>query len=141
MSMNEILIIDDEPDVRESVGQVLEAAGYTVRTAVDGLAGVEACRQRRPNLVITDLIMPRSHGFDAISLIRREYPDLRIIAISGGGNFWPAEYQGEAVSTNAYLAAALKFGADAILTKPFDRKTLLAEVRKWLPAAGTPVSG
>jgi DNA-binding response OmpR family regulator len=139
--MNEILIIDDEPDVRESVGQVLQDAGYEVRMAVDGLAGIEACRVRRPDLVITDLIMPKGHGFDAITLIRREHPGLRIIAISGGGNFWPAEYQGEAISTNAYLAAALKFGADAILTKPFDRKTLLAEVRKWLPAASTPAPG
>jgi DNA-binding response OmpR family regulator len=131
--MKEILLIDDEPDLRESVGQVLIDAGYSVRTAPDGLAGIQACRQKCPDLVITDIIMPKAHGFDVILLIRREHPQVRIIAISGGGHFWPALYQPEAVNTTAYLAAALQSGADAILPKPFNRAVLLAEVRKWLP--------
>jgi DNA-binding response OmpR family regulator len=131
--MKEILLIDDEPDLRESVGQVLIDAGYSVRTAPDGLAGIQACRQKCPDLVITDIIMPKAHGFDVILLIRREHPQVRIIAISGGGHFWPASYQPEAVNTTAYLAAALQSGADAILPKPFNRAVLLAEVRKWLP--------
>jgi len=130
--MKEILLIDDEEDLRESIGQVLVEAGYSVRTAPDGLAGILACREKCPDLVITDIIMPKAHGFDAILLIRREHPHVRIIAISGGGHFWPAVYQPDAVNTTAYLAAALDAGADAVLPKPFNRAVLLAEVRKWL---------
>jgi len=131
--MKEILLIDDEADLRESISQVLIEAGYSVRTAADGLTGIQACREKCPDLVITDIIMPKAHGFDAILLIRREHPQVRIIAISGGGHFWPAVYQPETVNTTAYLAAALKSGANAILPKPFNRAVLLAEVRKWLP--------
>lgn len=134
--MNRILIIDDEPDVRESLSSVLGDSGFEVHVAVDGVAGMEACRQLRPDLVITDLIMPAEHGFEVIATLRREFPQLRIIAVSGGGNFWADQYQPEAITTTSYLAAALKHGADATLSKPFNRATLLAEVRRWLPAAG-----
>ena len=128
--MAQILVIDDEPDVRESMQEVLSRSGHAVRTAPNALDGIGMCRALQPDLLITDIIMPKSHGFEAITQIRKDFPRVRIIAISGGGNFWPADYQPESVTTTAYLAAASRFGADAVLAKPFDRATLLALVEK-----------
>jgi len=135
--MANLLIIDDEADVRDALAVALLTAGHRVRVAANGPEGLAACRLEAPDLVITDLIMPLAHGFDVISELRAHFPAIRIIAISGGGNFWPDTYQPEAVTTTAYLAAALDLGADAILSKPFDTDTLLGAVEAALnkPAA------
>ncbi len=130
--MADILVIDDEPDVRESIETVLQRAGHTVRTAADAFDGITLCRAAQPDLMITDIVMPRGHGFEAITQVRADFPSVRIIAISGGGNFQAANYRPEAVTTSAYLAAAGRFGADAILPKPFDRAELLAVVARVL---------
>lgn len=128
--MAEILIIDDELDVRDAMQLILTAAGHAVRTAEDGPAGIQACRERPADIVITDIIMPNGHGFEAIEQIRNEFPASRIIAISGGGNFSTVAYEPESITTTAYLAAALRIGADRIMTKPFDRAKLLEIVRQ-----------
>lgn len=134
--MATILVIDDEPDVRDAIELTLTEAGHRVRVAVDGPAGIECCRDEAPELVLTDLVMPRAHGFDVIGRLRSDIPGVRIIAISGGGNFGPHAYQPESVTTNAYLAAALEMGADAILKKPFNRRELLDAVDRCLGAGG-----
>jgi CheY-like chemotaxis protein len=123
-----ILIIDDERDVRDSVAKVLERSGYEVRVADGGTEGIEAYQKHGADVVITDIIMPETNGVDVIAALRKESPSVRIIAISGGGNFAPIGYVPMAITTNAYLAAAKKVGADAILTKPFERKDLLAAI-------------
>jgi CheY-like chemotaxis protein len=125
-----ILVIDDEQQVRESMGRVLERAGYSVRHAGNGLEGIAAMQAEAARLVITDIIMPRQHGVDAIRELRRDFPATRILACSGGGNFAQKGYMPEALTTAAYLAAAKKAGADAVLTKPFDRSELLDAVQK-----------
>jgi CheY-like chemotaxis protein len=132
--MTSILIIDDEVDIRDSMAQILTGAGYKVSVAAAGSLGIAAYRQRPTDLVITDIIMPNGNGIEAITAIRLEYPKVRIIAISGGGQFGPVAYAPNAISTNAYLAAATDAGADSILTKPFDRATLLSVVREHCPA-------
>jgi DNA-binding response OmpR family regulator len=132
-----IIVIDDEPDARDSIKLTLEAAGHRVRTAADGIAGLEECRADVPDLVLTDLIMPRLHGFDVVAELRRAAPTSRIIAISGGGNFATLGYQPESVTTAAYLAAALEMGADAILHKPFSRRDLLGAIERCLSSPGT----
>jgi CheY-like chemotaxis protein len=126
--MATIIVIDDEADVRDAIELTLAAAGHVVRSAPDGPAGLEACRLAEPDLVITDLVMPVAHGFDVIAQLRSEFPRARIIAISGGGNFATTGYQGESVTTHAYLAAARELGADALLSKPFGRRELLGVV-------------
>jgi CheY-like chemotaxis protein len=131
--MTTVLIIDDESDIRDSVGQVLTRAGYTVRTARTGSEGVAAYQQEAADLVITDMIMPNGHGLELIKTLRREHPEARIIAISGGGNFGPQAYKPEAITTSAYLAAATAAGANRVLTKPFDRATLLEAVQQLCP--------
>ena len=132
--MARILIIDDEPDVRDSMELILTEAGHAVVTAVDGASGLEACRRSKPDLVLTDIVMPHAHGFDVIGHLRSESPTVRIIAISGGGNFAAQAYRPESVTTNAYLAAALEMGADAILKKPFNRRQLVEAIDTCLAA-------
>ncbi|MBS0375944.1 MAG: response regulator [Proteobacteria bacterium] len=130
--MADILVVDDEPEVCDSIALTLGLAGHTVRTAADGPAGIAACREQAPQLVLTDLVMPLAHGFEVIGRVRSEFPGVRILAISGGGEFGTSAYRPEAVTTNAYLAAALEMGADAILRKPFNRQELLAAIETCL---------
>jgi CheY-like chemotaxis protein len=133
--MPSVLIIDDELDIRDSVARVLRKVGYEVRTAATGQDGVAAFREHPAELVITDMIMPKGHGLDAIRTLREEYPKVPILAISGGGNFALQRYKAEAITTSAYLAAATDAGANRTLTKPFDSATLLEVVMDLCPIA------
>jgi len=78
--------------------------------------------------------MPKLNGVDAICRIVKEFPSVRIVAISGGGNFDPSSYQPAAITTTAYLAAAKKAGAHLILTKPFESAELIDAVRRVIGA-------
>jgi two-component system cell cycle response regulator CpdR len=130
--MSSILIIDDEAEVSHALRRVLERAGFEVNTCLSGAEGLEAFRQSPADVVITDIIMPKMNGVALMQSIRAHRPKTRIIAISGGGNFGPLDYQPEAITTSAYLAAATQAGADAVLTKPFDKDVLLETVRNVL---------
>jgi CheY-like chemotaxis protein len=126
--MHSILVIDDEPDVRDAVKRVLDRAGYTVRTtdsAVDALAELE---RTRTDVVITDIIMPKIDGVQLIESVRKLFPSVRIIAISGGGNFGISAYQPTAITTTAYLASAELAGAHMGLTKPFESNDLIQAI-------------
>jgi DNA-binding response OmpR family regulator len=123
--MAKILIVDDEPDVRESIAKTLARAGHQVDTADDGQSGLQAYLAQGADLIITDVIMPGQHGVDFIKQLRDEGCTARIIAISGGGNVAAVGYTPGAITTTAYLAAANKVGANAVLTKPFELRELL----------------
>jgi CheY-like chemotaxis protein len=130
--MHSILVIDDEPDVRDAVKRVLDRAGYTVRTtdsAVDALAELE---RTRTDVVITDIIMPKIDGVQLIESVRKLFPSVRIIAISGGGNFGISAYQPTAITTTAYLASAELAGAHMGLTKPFESNDLIQAIERVL---------
>jgi CheY-like chemotaxis protein len=130
--MQHILVIDDEPDVRDSVKYVLDRAGYSVRTAESATEALTELALTPTDLVITDIIMPQINGVEAIESIRKAFPAVRIIAISGGGNFGVAEYHPSAITTTAYLASAEKAGAHLVLTKPFETFELIQSVEKVL---------
>lgn len=130
--MPDVMIVDDEPDVRDAIRRVLERAGYTVRTVDNGSRALEELDRRGADLVITDIIMPAMDGVATIQAIRTRHPHTRIVAISGGGNFGIAEYQPEAITTTAYLAAAGQAGADGLLTKPFETAEILQAVSRAL---------
>ena len=81
--MARILIMDDEADVRDFLRRGLESAGHEVDEAIDGLEGVRQFRQNPADVVILDIFMPVKSGLEAIEELKRDYPELKIIAISG----------------------------------------------------------
>ena len=117
--MARILIIEDDAQVRVILRKILERAGYEVEPAPDGKAGIESYRERRADLVITDIIMPEKEGLETIMELRLEFPDVKIVAMSGGGAIGP-EY---------YLKTAKALGALRTLRKPIERDDLLKAVR------------
>lgn len=127
--MASVLVIDDELDVRDSISQVLSRVGFEVLTADNGVTGVEYFLRRPADIVIVDIIMPRSNGIEVIKKLRATFPGARIIAITGGGNFGPLGYKPDTIVTDAYLESARQSGADAVMSKPFHRSDLIALVR------------
>lgn len=127
--MPSVLVIDDEPDVRDSIRQVLSRVGFEVSTADNGEAGIQSFHDHPPDVVIVDIIMPRKNGVEVIRKIRETYPGARIVAITGGGHFGPSGYKPGTLVTEAYLASATESGADAVMMKPFHRADLIALVR------------
>jgi CheY-like chemotaxis protein len=121
-------VIDDEVDVRDGIKRVLDRAGFSVRTVDNAIDALLELKAAPADVVITDIIMPRLNGVDAIEAILREFPEVRIVAISGGGNFDVTGYQPASITTTAYLAAAKKAGAHFILTKPFESRELVSAV-------------
>ena len=118
--MAAILVIDDDPDVRELVMTTLKAAGHEVSMATDGRQGFQQFRSNRADLVITDLFMPNQEGLETIKQLRTESPDVRVIAMSGkptGGTM---------------LSVAQHLGAVAVLPKPFLPEELLKVVEQAL---------
>jgi CheY-like chemotaxis protein len=126
--MKSVLVVDDEPFVRAAVRRVLEASGAHVEEAMDAPSALERLAGRPVDVVIVDIIMPGMDGVQFIRSLRERQPDARIVAISGGGNFEVGGYKPEAISTQAYLAAAGKAGANAVLAKPFEIAELEAVV-------------
>jgi CheY-like chemotaxis protein len=131
-----ILVIDDETFVRDALERVLKSDSVMVTSVADAAAGLEALCRSPADLAIIDAILPGGmDGVEVIRRIRREHPGVRIVAISGGGNFGLDAYRPEAVSTNAYLAACKAAGADAILAKPFETAELRSLMDQVLKSA------
>jgi two-component system response regulator AtoC len=134
--MHSILVIDDEADVRDGIKRVLDRAGYTVRAVDNAADAMFELKRQAADVVITDIIMPKINGVEAIERIVREFPMVGIVAISGGGNFDVTGYQPAAITTTAYLAAAKRAGAHCILTKPFESRELIEAVEQAMGAGG-----
>lgn len=120
-----VLIVDDEKGIRDVLRKLLEKLDYRVVTAADGDEGLETFRLECPDLVIIDIIMPNREGIETITLMKRENPDVKILAISGGGRAHAMDL----------LAVAPSAGADATLEKPFRAQELLARI-DWLMGTG-----
>jgi CheY-like chemotaxis protein len=125
-----ILVIDDEPFILEALKRVLGSSAVIVAGAANADAGLAAMRESPADLVIIDVILPGMDGVAAIKIFRRDYPAVRIIAISGGGNFGLNAYLPDAISTSAYLAACKSAGADGTLAKPFETAELRALIHQ-----------
>jgi len=121
--MKTVLLIEDDFQTREMLKKMLAKDGYRVLTAPDGREGVATFNRSGADLVITDIVMPEQEGIETIIQLKRNVPELKIIAISGGGRINP----------DGYLAMAKKLGAEQVLRKPIQRADLLAAVRKLLP--------
>ena len=120
--MATILVVDDDEAFRSVLRRTLVRAGYNVREAADGAAALKSLTDTTVELVITDIIMPNMEGIETIRALRRAYPHLSIIAMSGGGRMKP----------EGYLEVAKAFGAECILSKPFDNAQLFAAVEEAL---------
>ena len=116
--MSKILIIDDNNQFREMLHEMVEREGYTVFSALDGAEGMKIFRQEKPELVITDIIMPEKEGLETILELKKMVPEVKIIAISGGGRSHPGDY----------LRTAKYFGASRTLAKPFSKNELLSAI-------------
>ena len=78
-----LLIVDDEPSIRESLSSVLAEIGHPVRTAEDGFSALIEIRKEIPDTILSDLNMPRMSGFEFLSVVRRRFPAIPVIAMSG----------------------------------------------------------
>ena len=81
-----ILVVDDEPTILTTSSAILGGKGFEVRTAKDGFAGLVELRRSLPDLIISDLRMPNMSGFELLSIVRRRFPHIPVIAISGEFN-------------------------------------------------------
>jgi CheY-like chemotaxis protein len=132
--MPSVLVIDDESDVRDSIKRVLERAGFVVRAIDDAAIAIAELRRVPADLVITDMIMPIVSGVSLIEAIVQNFPAMRILAISGGGNFDVGRQEPGDMVTTAYLTAAKSAGAHLALAKPFDSGELLRAVESVMSA-------
>ena len=117
--MARIMVIDDETAIRSLVRRLLERAGHTVLEAADGEAGLRQLRIEPVDLVLTDIYMPGEDGIATMRRLRREWPQIKVITMSGGSRAGP-------VDLNENAAA---MGAARTLSKPFDALDLLEAVR------------
>ena len=118
-----ILLIDDHEDLRAMLGDELAAAGYEVTAVANGYAGLAAVRKASVDVVVTDIFMPEKEGLETIAEIRRDFPRIKIIAISGGASR-PRNQRTD------HLAIAHDIGADEILRKPFEPAQLLGTIER-----------
>lgn len=122
MEAQVICVIDDDESVRQTVGRILKSAGYAVVDAKDGEVGLRTVERANPAMIITDIVMPNREGIETIREAKRQFPQIPIIAISGGGRLGP----------DGFLDLALKLGADDCLAKPFRPAELLDKVKRLL---------
>ena len=113
-----ILLVDDDQFILDMLSQVLEREGYTVKTAEDGEDAVNALKSFKPDVMITDILMPKKSGTALIEEVKASHPHLEIIAISGGGRNEPI----------GYLDLSEELGASISFAKPVDNEALLMSI-------------
>lgn len=118
-----VLVVDDDPGVRDVIRSMLEASGYSVLLAENGKEAMRVLKTEQADLILTDLVMPEQEGIETIKALRRVYPDIKVIAMSGafGGD---------------YLRIAAYLGAHATLAKPIQMEALLRLVEEMLGRNG-----
>jgi len=123
-----VLVIEDDEAVQKFVGKILISAGFDVIAAGDGKEGLTAMNNIADiDIVVTDLLMPEKEGMEIIRTVKKSWPRIKILAISGGGKIFAEEY----------LRIAGALGADGTLKKPFTRHELLESVELLSSHPGT----
>lgn len=110
-----ILVIDDQPSIQGFFQAVLESCGHIVITSSDGEEAIKRLRQEPIDLIIVDLVMPGKEGLETIALARREFPELKILVVSG---------------FEQYFKVARMLGADETLSKPVKVETIRQKLRE-----------
>jgi DNA-binding response OmpR family regulator len=121
--MHRILIVEDEESIRTGLQDLLEIEGYETAAVGDGEAALEKARQWKPHLVLLDLMLPKSSGFDVCRHLRKHQPDAFVIMLT-------------AKNEEMSKIAGLEMGADDYITKPFSVSELLARIRTRLRRRG-----
>ena len=117
-----ILVIDDEEPFRDFMVDLLSKNNFTVCTAENGISGEQQISEHKPDLIITDIVMPDKEGVEFIQSVREKDSDIPIIAVTGGNR----------VNAYSYLSMSSKLGANATLTKPFPIADMLQTINKLL---------
>ena len=120
--MPRILVIDDEQYILLMLKKMLERAGFDVDIAINGEEGLRYYHKYPADLIITDIVMPEKEGLETIRELKSDNPNVKIIAISGGGR----------ADSKEYLESARLFGAERIFSKPFKQAELLKAVQDML---------
>ena len=126
--MARLLVIDDEKLARLTLRKILERAGHEAVEASHGSEGIAMYRAQPFDAVITDIIMPDKEGVETIIELKRDFPQVRLIAISGGGRTRNLDF----------LKLAMQYGAEKILAKPFSQDDLVDAVESLLANPVTP---
>ncbi len=121
--MNRILIMDDDMEFRETLRRILEFEGFEVEDAPNGNIGIYSLHQEPADLALIDIVMPGRDGLETIKELKKEFPEVKIIAMSGGG----------VCSPDNYLRSAAFHGAQHVLSKPFEQGELLTAIKQLLP--------
>ena len=114
--MADILVADDTRAIRSALVILLEEEGFSVRLASDGEEALAKYRERRPDLLLLDIMMPKKNGYQVLKQIRRNDPALPVIFLSAKGS-------------SADVALGLDLGSDDYLPKPFDNEVLVSRIR------------
>jgi DNA-binding response OmpR family regulator len=114
-----VLVVDDEPSIRETIGFILEMEGFAVATAEDGEQGLEAIRRLRPPVVLLDAMMPKRDGYDVCRTVKND-PELAAVHV----------VMLTAMGQKRDRERGLVAGADHFVTKPFDEAELLSLLRR-----------
>ena len=116
--MARIFVFDDEPSILYMIKKMLEKEGHEVDVALNGRSGMDLFGKYIPDLLITDIIMPEKEGMETIITLRKKFPALKIIAISGGGR----------LGSEGYLPSAKILGANMVFNKPLIQKEFVHAV-------------
>jgi CheY-like chemotaxis protein len=125
MTRGTVLVVDDDPILREIASEMLRQNGYEVWVAEDGAIALDRLAREQPDLVIMDMVMPNTDGVEAIQAVKKRWPHLPVIAVSAGAG---------RLDPSVLLRAATALGADASMTKPLRPEAFIALVEQFLPA-------
>jgi DNA-binding response OmpR family regulator len=115
-----VCVVDDDDAVRTMMVRKLRDAGFATVEATNGLEAIEVLKTTKAQIAVVDIIMPDQEGLSTIGQIKKVWPHIRVLAISGGGRG----------SAEDYLTFASELGADDVLPKPFREAEFVARIRK-----------
>jgi two-component system response regulator (stage 0 sporulation protein F) len=127
--MATILLVEDDDLVRDMLTQMLQRASHDVICAANGEEATERLKESKPDIMVTDIIMPKKSGITLISEVKNRHPNMEIIAISGGGRLDPT----------GYLDLSETIGASVSFEKPIDNNALLMAIDLLLHGKKAPV--
>jgi CheY-like chemotaxis protein len=124
-----VLIVDDDPGLRDTLSRMVASVGYDVDSVGDAHAAIDSVARRAPDIIITDIYMPAGDGFELINWLRTHGMTIPVIAMSGSSS-GTGEYD--------QLSVAEHLGAAAVIDKPFRQSKLVETIDRVLANRGAP---